>query len=76
MVRPFCFRQGKNLSKSLREALCSFPWHTHHIADVADLKFCLLLRSFFGQLQAKPLQQCALFGVVATTPCRGLSLSR
>jgi hypothetical protein len=47
MVRLVCFRQGKNLSKSLREALRSFRWDTHHIADVADLKFCLLLLSLF-----------------------------
>jgi hypothetical protein len=31
--------KAKNLSKNLREALCSFRWHTHHIADVTDLKF-------------------------------------
>jgi hypothetical protein len=61
MVRPVCFRQGKNLSKNLREALRSFPWGTHHIADVADLKFCLLVRSFLmSEAQAKPLQQRAL----------------
>jgi len=47
MIRPVCFRQGKNLSKNLREALRSFRSDTHHIADVADLKFCLLLHSFF-----------------------------
>jgi hypothetical protein len=47
MVRLVCFRQRKNLSKNLREALRSFRWDTHHIADVADLKFCLLLACFF-----------------------------
>jgi hypothetical protein len=46
MVRPVWFRQGKNLSKNLREALRSFRWDTHHIADATDLKFCLLLRFF------------------------------
>src|SRR4029453_5468810 len=46
-LRPVWCRQGKNLSKNLREALCSFRWDPHHIADAADLKFCLLLRSFF-----------------------------
>jgi hypothetical protein len=46
-VRPVWFRQGKNLSKSLREALSSFRWDAHHIADATDLKFCLLLRCFF-----------------------------
>jgi hypothetical protein len=46
-VQPVWFRQGKNLSKNLREALWSFRWDTHHIADATDLKFCLLLRCFF-----------------------------
>jgi hypothetical protein len=49
-VRPVWFRQGKNLSKNLREALCFFRWDTHHIADATDLKFCLLLRCFFETL--------------------------
>jgi hypothetical protein len=46
-VRPVRFRQGKNLSKNLREALCFFRWDTHHITDATHLKFCLLLRCFF-----------------------------
>jgi hypothetical protein len=58
-VRSVWFRQGKNLSKNLREPLCFLRWDTHHIADVADLKFCLLLRSFFlkTEVRAKPLRK-------------------
>jgi hypothetical protein len=56
-VRPVWFRQGKNLSKNLRKALCSFRWDTHHIADATDLKFCLLLRSFFEGRSASDANQ-------------------
>jgi hypothetical protein len=60
MVLLPCFRQGKNLSKNLRESLRSLPWGTHHIADVTDLKFCLLLSSFFdGRSASKALHQSA-----------------
>ena len=41
MIRPLCFRQGKNLPENLREALRSLLRDSHHIADVADIKFCL-----------------------------------
>ena len=46
MVRPLCSRQGEDLSKNLREALRSLPWDTHHVTDVAGLRFCLLSRYF------------------------------
>jgi hypothetical protein len=47
MIQPVCFGQSKNLSENLRQALRFLPWDTHHIADVADVKFCLPSGSFF-----------------------------
>jgi len=71
MGRPLCFRQGKNLSKNLREALRSLPWGTHHIADVADLKFCLLSRSFFGQCKGVFLPRRWSWGCVSAVDSCG-----
>lgn len=47
MLYPLCSRQRKNLPKNLREALRSRTWDTHHIPDVASVKFCLASGSFF-----------------------------
>jgi hypothetical protein len=47
VIRPVCFRQGKNLSENLRQTLRSIPWNSHHVADVAEVKFCLPSDSFF-----------------------------
>jgi hypothetical protein len=41
MIRLICFRQRKNLSENLRQALRSISWHSHHVADVAEVNFCL-----------------------------------
>src|SRR5215475_4854145 len=46
---PLCFRQGKNLPENLRQTLRSLALDTHHIADVADLKFCLASFFFFDR---------------------------
>jgi len=62
MVRPVRLRQGKDLSKNLREALRFFLSDTHHIADVAQLKFCLLLRLFLvAEARATPLPRHAFY---------------
>src|SRR5512132_3665942 len=47
MIRPVCFRQDKNLSENLRQALRSLSRDSHHVADVADVKFCLPSGLFF-----------------------------
>jgi hypothetical protein len=41
MIRMIYFRQRKNLSENLRQTLRSIRWGSHHVADVAEVNFCL-----------------------------------
>jgi hypothetical protein len=83
MIRPVCFRQGKNLAENLRQTLRSLSWDSHHIPDVANGKFCLLLRFSF-RLMFAPLghgsirvqwhnKQVIDATIVMTTPRSGQS---
>src|SRR4030095_14723377 len=56
MIWPVRFRQGKNLAEDLRQTLRSVFLDSHQFPDVANVKFCLLLRFPFGLMFA-PLQR-------------------
>jgi hypothetical protein len=56
MIRPVCFRQGKDFAKDLRQTLRSVFLDSHQFADVANVKLCLLLRFSF-RLMFTPLQR-------------------